>query len=227
MNSAIRLAPSAAFLVLLLLGCETEEEVFAPATDAALFASTGSLTSAVTDPEGDVVGGNGAGGGRAYQDIVRAEITKRGTSFVLTMEMAGAIPETPELPGGIKLLTWTWRLNPDLQTFPAGFPHAPGIPAPPEYMVQILWDGMGFFAQLIDRTPLLAGGDAILTPLAFRITRGEFKTSVDAGMIGDPSTFRWSVETQNWTGPLGTEGWLFLDVAPALDAGEPPATWPS
>lgn len=223
MSTVTRLALSASCMLLLSLGCEHEEGVIAPEGAPLLATTTSVLTSVVTDPAGDWVEVEG----QAYQDVVKAEITKWGTTFVLTMEMAGPIPETPELAGGIKLLTWTWRVNPNPETFPAGFPGPPGKPAPPEYMVQILWDGTGFFAQLIDRTPLLTGGDAIVTPLSFRIRRGEFETSVDASMIGDPSTFWWSVETQHWTAPLGSEGSKILDVAPDLHLGQPPATWPS
>ena len=184
------------------------------------------LTSVLEDPEGDMALPEELSpvARQAYQDIVRAEISKKDGTFVFTMEVAGRIPETPELaPPGVALLEWRWALNVNPDTFPAGFPFAPGAHAPAEYQVQILWDGTNFIGQLIDRTPLLTGGQAIVTPLSFRIKGAEFKTSVNAAMVGDPSSFLWLVFTVDWPTPLGTNSFLTVDFAP--NGG--PITWPS
>jgi hypothetical protein len=227
MKSTRCLASCMPVLSSLLLACEEKGGVVAP--ELHLLASAGAMTSMVTDPEGDIfVAERRAKVARqAYQDIVSAEISKDGGTFVFTMEMAGSIPETPELaPPGVTLLEWRWNLITDPTASRKGFPYAPGQSAFAAYMVQILWDGLGFVAQLIDRTPLLAGGDAIVTPIAFSIEGTELKAEVSTESLGNPSSFRWVAGTVEWPTLLGTAAHLGLDWAPSIDAGEPLAIWP-
>src|SRR5438876_6009635 len=74
-------------------------------------ASTASSTSTVTDPAGDI---SITGQGTAvfpYQDIVRTSISSRDGTFIFVMELAAAIPTSPELPNGAKLLEWRFGLR--------------------------------------------------------------------------------------------------------------------
>ena len=139
------------------------------------------------------------------------------------MEVAGPVPEAPELapPVANTLLEWRWGLNTAPATFPRGFPNAPGQRVPAEYMVQILWDGMEFVGQLIGRTLLVTGGEAIVTLLAFSIEGAELRAEVDAERLGDPASFRWVAATFIRPAPLGTSHPENVDFAPSVDAGGP------
>lgn len=227
MVNAYRFASAGACSLVLLLGCERGEEVLAPQT-AAFLVGAAALSSIVTDPEGDMSTAIAPAARQPYRDIVRAEISKQGRDFIFTMQMAGDVPETPALaPPGFALLEWSWRLDVNRATFPAGFPYSPGTPSPGEYRLQIHWDGTRFTGQFVDRTPLLAGHEATIVPLVFGIDGAELRTSVDVTIVGDPSTFRWSVETAAWPSRFETNSLQVVDIAPSLNFGEPPAVWPS
>ncbi len=186
-------------------------------------------TSVVEDPIGDLWtqfpnGPNPAFVAQAYQDIVRAAVTLKGGQFILTMRLAAPIPESPILPPRIKLIEWDWTLDTDQATFPVGFPFAGPVDRT-EFIVFVIWDGIRFSAILIDRTPLLTGGDALLTPVPFRIKGSDITVSVDAALLGNPSSFPWKTFTEIWEAQLGTDSWVVADAAP--DVGLAFATWPA
>ncbi len=205
--------------------------VFVSMVVAALLAaqplSAGELTSVVTDPVGDAGASiNGQGiAVFAYQDIVQASITLRDGRFILVMDVAAPIPSGPALPNGVKLLEWSFRLDTNLTTAPCGFPFEPAdCEHHAEYMVFILWDGTSFTGILIDRTPLLTGGQAVITRIPFNINGAEITASVDAVMIGNPPSFHWVSRTEDWSTQLGTSGFVIVDFAPEEGTF---AIWPS
>ncbi len=185
-----------------------------------------SLTSTVADPVGDLSTSYSCAplGCPPYQDIVRGEIAKRGGMFLLGMTVAAEIPVSPPLQPAVKQIVWDWPLNTDLETFPAGFPFVPAVSYPAEFIVEVVWDGTLFTAHVIDRRPLLAGGQAVVTPVPFKIKGADITVVVDESLIADPSSFRWHVFTLLWTTESGTNSAVLVDTAPE----EPPGpTWPS
>ena len=185
--------------------------------------SAASLTSVVTDPVGDTSVHDQAVVIAEYQDIVEASITLKGGKFILVMDVAAPIPSTPALPVGVKLLDWSFRLRTNSTAVPPGFPWAPGDKIhPTEFVIFILWNGASFTGILIDRRPLLTGGEAIVTPIPFSIQGAEITASDDAVMIGNPQTFQWRSTTDIWFTDLGTEAFFQPDSAP--DFGTVP--WP-
>ena len=197
--------------------------VVAMAAVAMASATSASSTSVVTDPVGDAIYSPGITG-QAYQDIVEVSITQRHDGFTFGMDLAASIPDSPPLlPPGVERLTWSWHLDTDPNTAPCGFPHAPGICVNSEFFVYVLWDGTTFTGLLVDRRPLLTGGEAVLTPVSFTIDGSGITAFVDGPMIGNPSSFGWRSVAAIWPGPLGTESHHTLDIAP--DEGF--ATWPS
>jgi len=169
-------------------------------------------TSAVLDPIGDGEGFKVP----LFQDIVRAEVSKKGNAFRFVMEVANRIPASPPLdPPGVKLQEWSFRLDTDPTTCPAGFPFSSApLTAAADIMVFVLWDGVSFTAFVIDRTPSLTGGEAVITPVPFDIKRREITVSVDAAIIGDPGSFGFRGFTEVWNDGLGTDSWQVLDIAP-------------
>jgi hypothetical protein len=222
MNYAIGTAPSVFCLSLLMLGCTGKEAPLAP--EVRPLASVWARTSAaVTDPEGDAVASDGSGVvGEAYQDIVGADVSKTGRNFVFVMDVAGPLPARRARHHGRILQEWSWNLNTDPSTFPAGFPFAPGTAAPPEFIVLVLWDGRTFRGSVIDRRPLLTGEDVRVTSVHFRIKRATVEVSVNAALLGNPATFTWVARTNNWLVRMGTGDPQTLDRAPDTA----PAFWP-
>ena len=219
MKYTIGPAPAVLCFNLLLSGCAREDTILAPKAHA--FSSPATLTSAaVTDPEGDAVASKGNGlKGEAYQDIVNATVSKTGGTFTFTMEVNAPLPPSPVLqPGGV-LQEWSWNIN-TAPTFPKGFPFAPGIAAPLEFSVLVLWDGTNFTASVIDRRPLLVGGDVVITSVPFAITGAQVTVSVDGSLLGNPASFLWIARTNDWPTHLGTNSVQTLDRSPdAFPAG--------
>ncbi|SRR6266511_382817 len=174
-------------------------------------------TSVVLDPAGDATFS-----APAFQDIVRGEISKQGGSFALLLEMAGSVPENPPLPPpATSEIWWAWAFNLDPAASPQGYPFAPGVALPADFVVYVSWDGTEFKARAIDRRPLLTGEEAIITPVPFSIDGAVLEAVLPSAMIGDPLRFGWGTRTFDWSGPLGTEG------AHVVDFGGPPFNpWP-
>jgi len=181
-------------------------------------------TSAVSDPSGDVFFHGTPLPAPGYRDIVQAMVTSEDSSFTFVMDVAAPIPSNPALPPGIKQLTWHFVLNTNPATAPKGYPFAPGNAAPAEYLVMLIWDGTAFTASLVDRTPLLTGGQAAVNPISFSFSgdRSEVTLSASAAAIGGPSSFGWRAFTMDWAAPFGTSAFFEVDRAP--NAGF--ASWP-
>ena len=128
----------------------------------------------------------------------------------------------PGRPTDASVTGHTWRFNTDAST-PKGFPWSAGDHIHgAEYAVFILWDGASFSASLIDRTPLLTGGQAIIKPVDFEINGSEVVAFVDVAEIGDPPTVGVRATTDIWFTGLGTDAFFQPDAAP--DVGL--LTWP-
>ena len=192
-------------------------------------------STTVTDPAGDVKNNV-----FLWQDIVGGSASKQGSEFSFSMTLAGSLPSSPPLPEDTKALLWIVALDTDGSTFPAGYPFTKNSAKAFEYLVQLIWDGTTFVALVIDRTPLLSGGEATLTlvPVSFSGDRATISILVSASLIGDPSSFAFFLATANRGAPIvqviccptqviplpGNNGYQLLDRAP-----NPPswAQWPS
>ena len=176
-------------------------------------------TSVDLDPSGDT-----DFSAPGFQDIVRAEVSKEGDEFVLRMEMAATIPVNPPLPRPAEHeIWWMWAIDLDRTTQPAGYPCAPGCTLPSEIHACVRWDGSSFHGIVIDRRPLLSGGQAIIMTVPFSVHGATLELRVPSAVIGNPSSFRWPTVTTDWSGPVGTGGFHFVDH------GSPPGqapTWP-
>lgn len=169
-------------------------------------------TSEVLDPIGDA---SNIFTAQPFQDIVSVVVSKRGGVFRFVMEVADRIPANPPPIPGVNFMEWSFRLDTDPTTFPAGFPFAPGAaPGAADFIVFVLWDGIRFTAFVIDRRPLLTGGEAVIIPVPLDIRLREITVSVDPGIIGDPPNFLWRTQTEDWSAHLGTNSFMPLDQAP-------------
>jgi hypothetical protein len=168
-------------------------------------------TIIVTDPVGDA-----AYNAPGYMDIVSAQLADTGGTLHFQMTVAEAIPAAPALPPpATKQISWSWPLDTDPTTFPAGAPRAPGTGngANAELIVTIAWDGSAFSAFLQDRRPLLTGGQATLTPLGFTISGALLRVDVQRSALGNPLSFSWGGVAFYWSAPFDSnDGNHFVDV---------------
>jgi hypothetical protein len=151
-----------------------------------------------------------------FVDIIAAEATKSGQTYGFQMSLAAPIPAAPPpTPPATNAIHWSWPLNTDPTSFPAGdpFPAAPGQARPAEFIVHFAWDGSSFSAYLTDRRPLSSGGEAVITPLPFTISGSEVRVDVEATLLDQPSSFSWGAVTFYWSSPpAGTAGGHFVDA---------------
>jgi len=196
----------AGWMALTALGLVAMSDV-APATAD----ETESVVSTVDDPVGDALFK-----APAFQDVVFGQMTKTASGdFKLLMEMAGPVPVNPPLPpAGQSEIWWLWVFDLDPTTFPAGYPFVKAY-APPEFVVYVSWDGAEFAGNAFDRRPLLDGGEAIITPVAFSIDGTILRADLPYTLIGAvPTSFGWAAAIIDWSGPVGaSEGEHRIDAA--------------
>ncbi len=178
-------------------------------------AGASSGISTIIDPVGDT-----NPQAASYQDVTLGSLSKRGTSFQFVQQVAGPVPAAPQLPSSVVLMSWCWGMDTNPATDPKGYPLAPGTANPLEYLACVLWDGTTFSAELFDRTPLLTGGQAVVTPVPFTVSGQQLSVSVDEGLMDKPSTFAWDTGTENRHSPIPSNGFQELDFA-----GD--GTWPA
>jgi hypothetical protein len=88
-------------------------------------------------------------------------------------------------------------------------------------MIMVTWDGSAFTGTLIDRRPLLAGGQPVNTSIPFAIDGAAISAEVGASLLGGPSSFTWVARTNDWP-HLGSGSVQTLDRAP----DDAPGFWP-
>ena len=170
--------------------------------------SVSAATPTVADPSGDAT--YQAPG---FMDIVGAEAVLTGDTISFRMSVAAPIPAAPPLPPPANnQIHWDFPVDADPSTFPAGYPYpsAPGQARNAEFFVKVAWDGSSFSAVLVDRRPLLSGGEATFRPLAFTISGTDVQADVPASLL--PSSFAWGAVTIYWSSSPGTAGVHFVDT---------------
>jgi hypothetical protein len=190
-------------------------------TLAAVLAGAAAIESAqtvvVTDPAGDVK--NKA---EPWQDIVSGRVAREGTTFTLSMEMAGALPaKPPGAPGGLGWYYWEWGIDTDPDLAPDGWPFPDSQGTTHDFMVGFVADGEEYFAFIADRRPMAIGLEPVFTEIPYRVDGARIDVFVDAGLLDDPAEFRWRVGTINFHPHLETHGFQLID---RFDGGY--AHWP-
>jgi hypothetical protein len=106
---------------------------------------------------------------------------------------------------------WAWGMDTDPNTAPLGYPAPPLQPIPVEIGLRVKWDGTAFSGEMVDRRPLLTGGNVIVTQVPFSITSNHVSLSLRASDVGDPTSFLWDATTILRSGPDVESGWLNAD----------------
>jgi len=230
--NAIRRAGSLLVGVALMAGCTERNAPTALRNHPGIAFGAAALTSTITDPVGDVKDGV-----PGWQDIVGASVAKQGQNLVFTMDLAAPVPDNPPLPSWADLMLWHFSLDTDPTAFPVGYPFTKNSAGWQDVMVDHRVYRSGFTDPydptsggdiLVDRRPLLTGGQVIITPIQLTIEGAKLTWVVDAALL--PSTFQWAVGTvaAHAGGDVknGYNNILVPDVAPDIFSGAPLATWP-
>jgi hypothetical protein len=165
-------------------------------------------TVTVNDPTGDVQNNK-----PAYFDITQAVVTKDDATFSMSIRLAAAIPLTPPIPNGVDG-EYSWVFALDTQPgAPQGYPFSPGNERPFDQIVYFSWDGTTFHSFIVDRAPLLSGGEAITTniPFSFNAERDELTFVVNEALIGSPATFSWATASSIRESFFGSQGYQVID----------------
>jgi hypothetical protein len=174
----------------------------------------------VTDPVGDFLG-QAVGtlrpnpcegpGCEPWHDIVQASVLRDGGLLRLAMTVAEPVPAAPPQRAGGKKDVWAWNLDTDPATAPQGFPFDPATVAASEFVVRVIWDGTSFSGIVIDRRPLLTGGQASITPVGFEVNGSSLTAIVDLPLLGNPSSLKFRAATQDYVAFDGTGGFFAED----------------
>jgi hypothetical protein len=214
-----------------LTGCDDRST---PTSEHPLFsASTGSgQSSVVQDAVGDVK--NKAA---VWLDIVSASISSQGGRFLFAWDVAAPIPadpaSDPAIPAHSDHVCLGDGIEADPTTTPVGYPFGKNEANFAEFYVALCWTptgsfglGVGFNGLLIDRRPLLNGGQAVVAPLAFSLEGTRVTVTANVGALGDPTTFSWVAFSEEAQQADPNDAAWFPDVAPEVFSGVPLAIWP-
>jgi hypothetical protein len=166
-------------------------------------ANAAAQTVSVDDPVGDFASPpNGQNLQiKPYFDMVRAEVSKQTpkSNFTMTMDLAEGVPLEPPVPPGKDAAKFIWTfgidvppLNQDIVGDP--FPPGQGEGRRFDYFVILEWDGSQFKPYVLDRTPLLADGEAKPSdpiPYSFNSSRTQLTFVVSPSLVGNPKSFSW------------------------------------
>ena len=215
--------------VALLAACTERSASTAPRDQPpAAFDAAAALTSLVTDPAGDVKNKT-----PAWLDLASASVGHQGTRFIFAWDLAAPVPSDPAadpaIPAHSDHVCIGDGLDTDPTSAPVGYPFGKNEANFLELVVALCWNptgsfglGTGFVGLLLDRRPLLAGGQAIITPVEVEIDGSHVAIGVDATALGGPVAFAWGAFTEVANQADPNDAAWFPDTAP--DVGL--ATWP-
>ena len=234
---AIPTIVSVAFAAALGGGCTDRSTPTQGLINASVTSSTN--TSVVFDAVGDIpVSSPGVNKqAPAWLDIVSASITRKDGRFILETELAAPFPTDPALdpdvPPQVDHIAVAYGLDTDPTAAPIGYPFSKNEANSQEFYLGVAWNptgslglGTGVFGWLIDRRPLLTGGQATITAIPFNIQGNRISVVVDAAALGDPPTFRWAAFTELDKVAHPPDNFCCVDDAPDFFSGAPLATWP-
>lgn len=186
--------------------------------------STAAQPDSVSDLPGDAVMAS-TDPAPGYLDLLGAGVVRQDDgAFVLSMALAEPVPHAPKVQDPYVALGWSFCLDTDPDTAAPGFPLAT-IPMPCEFIVHTRWNGSKISGVLIDRRPLVGGGDAETFTMDPAIDDAGIIVTVPSAQLDDPSSFSWSAFTEE-LGPFGTDLVSHADAVP--DGGiDDPVAWPT
>ncbi len=177
-------------------------------------AAAATITYAVEDPLGDLGFGIDPKTGGVMQtwgdntpvvkagflDMALTWLSQKGKTYTFGMEMGAALPEAGSpLPGGMKVVEWAVWIDPSAFNIIID-------PCVPLYLIALRYDGSAYEAFLLDYATMEK------TPIGFSIDGAKLQLQFTAADIGNLVIQWWSPLVREWTGPVGTSGYWFVDA---------------
>jgi hypothetical protein len=175
--------------------------------------SSASRTKMIDDPVGDSVPET-----RPFMDTVGYGVDRvrtsglEGGTFLFRFEVAEPIPDSFEVPMGYDAAQYSFCLDTDPSTSPGGYPFANDDPVWCEFILTAVSDGGAWTGTLIDRRPLLDGGDAETPGVTFLTEDANGLFAVGADLLGTPRLFRWAMTASLLMLPLPSDDFIDLDA---------------
>ena len=137
-----------------------------------------------------------------------------GGRFSFVFEVAEPIPGAFEVPMKFDAVQYSFCLDTDPSSDPRGYPFASNDPVWCDYILTAVSEGSEWTGTLIDRQPLVGGGEAKTPTVSFSIddsrTRGSF--FVPGASLGDPESFEWAMSASLLKLPLPSDDFIDLDA---------------
>jgi len=148
-----------------------------------------------------------------YFDMTSVSLSQKGKAYTFGMELAAALPkEGSPLPGGIHLAEWAMWIDPSPYNYFTN-------PVAPLFLIALRYDGSSYAAFVMDY------GTRATTSIPFSVDGSKLQLQFSAASIGNLALQWWSPMVREWTGPLGTSGYWFVDAV-VSESGLIDIPWP-
>lgn len=211
-------------VVLLAVACGSSgtQTPIAPATSAASAASPGydeaiwyaaTRTPMIEDPVGDSVPET-----RPFMDAVaygvswHGALEQEGGTYLFKLEVAEPIPDAFEVPEAYDAAQYSFCLDTDPATSPGGYPFANEDPVWCEFILTAVSEGGTWTGTLIDRRPLVEGGEAETSEVSFFVDDVSGLFTVPGDMLGGAASFDWAMTASLLMLPQPSDDFIDLDA---------------
>ena len=180
----------------------------------ALPVGAATVTSVWADPQGDLgFGVDPKTGGIMHEwgdntpvvkagflDMISTWLSQKGKTYTFGMELAAPLPiEGTPLPAGFKMVEWAMWIDPSPYNYIVN-------PCPTLFLIALRYDGSSYSAFVQDYSTMAK------TPIAFTVDGSKLQLQFTAASIGNLAFEWWSPLVREWTGPVGTSGYWFVDA---------------
>jgi len=147
-----------------------------------------------------------------YLDAFGAGVAEGWGDFVFVFEVAEPIPSAFDVPQGYDAALWSFCLDTDPSSAPAGYPFVSMGAVPCDFIVLGTSEGGEVTGILIDRRPLAAGKDALTRPIRLFTDGAQGRSVVpDKWLGGRHTAFYWVMATSLISLPFPNDEFIDLD----------------
>jgi hypothetical protein len=136
----------------------------------------------------------------------------QGGTYLFRFEVAEPIPDSFEVPMDHDAAQYSFCLDTDPSTSPGGYPFASDEPVWCEFILTAVSEGGAWTGTLIDRRPLVTGGEAETPEITFLVDDANGLFAVTGDMLGSPTSFDWAMTASLLMLPLPSDDFTDLDA---------------
>ena len=133
-------------------------------------------------------------------------------TYLFTFEMAEPIPSSFVVPMNHDAAQYSFCLDTDPSSSPRGYPFESPDPVPCDFILTAVSEGGPWTGTLIDRRPLVDGGDARTPGVPFLTKDASGLFAVPGDKLGNPRSFDWAMAASLLMLPLPSDDFIDLDA---------------